>query len=539
MIRLMVVDDQPVARRGIRRSIDWEQYGIRIVAEAWNGQEAIESIEKSKPQIVLTDIRMPVMDGLELATHIRSHHPGIEVIIVSGYDDFRYAQQAVRAGVSDYLLKPVGADELVATVSRVCDRIRSVYAKNQTRRDFDELYRENRLLLRGRLMTGVVDGSIEPNQMIGLMESMDATLSGPFFQALALHATPLRQANARYPHSLPASRVVSLTTDIEAAFEPPAVAFTTSDRPGRVELVVSRRRDGPRTELEGQLQRFIAESERQGLRITVGIGPVVGEVREIGNSLRQAIGVLDSIPCGDSRRSFHVDSTDRPAFADMGEVRRALQLSEIEQAFVEAIVEYDDDRINDVARSLSRRVRDGGIGLEHVRRAYVGVVMGAISRFEDRLDTAIQSVGHEELLVQSALLGDCDQFDAWLRGWVKAIFESHRADSLSKMTPLSRDAIRLARAAGGKNVSLRALASKLSVTPNHLGHVFRRDAGERFTDWLNSYRVERAKRLLTETSMRVYEVAIEVGISDAGYFQELFKRYSGVNPTEYRTRRGG
>lgn len=115
--------------------------------------------------------------------------------------------------------------------------------------------------------------------------------------------------------------------------------------------------------------------------------------------------------------------------------------------------------------------------------------------------------------------------------------ESHCESFEGATTPLARSAIRKIRASGGRETSLQSLAAELGVTPNHLGHVFHSDVGQRFTDWLNGFRVERAKHLLADPSRRVYEVANEVGIMDAGYFQALFKRHTGLTPTDYRKTR--
>ncbi len=118
MLKLLIVDDEPTIRRGIRESIDWASRGVVIVGEADNGEKALELVRALSPDIVLVDIVMPRLDGLAFCDRCRSEHPGIHLIIVSGYDDFALAQKAIRIGVDDYLLKPVGAEQMMAAVEK-------------------------------------------------------------------------------------------------------------------------------------------------------------------------------------------------------------------------------------------------------------------------------------------------------------------------------------------------------------------------------------------------------------------------------------
>ncbi len=118
MLKLLIVDDEPTIRRGIRESIDWARHGVRIVGEAANGQRALEAVRALAPDVALVDIMMPRLDGLAFCEQCRRESPRVRLIIVSGYDEFALAQKAIRVGVDDYLLKPVGAEQLVETVAK-------------------------------------------------------------------------------------------------------------------------------------------------------------------------------------------------------------------------------------------------------------------------------------------------------------------------------------------------------------------------------------------------------------------------------------
>lgn len=143
MVKLLLVEDEEKIRKGIKNVIDWEALGINIYGEASNGYEALKLVSCETPDIILTDIKMPIMDGLQLIEELKKEAPGIKSIIMSGYDDFNYIQRAIRLGVSDYLLKPSGAQEIQDTIEKVKkqlieEREREIYLQNLTKR-FKEL----------------------------------------------------------------------------------------------------------------------------------------------------------------------------------------------------------------------------------------------------------------------------------------------------------------------------------------------------------------------------------------------------------------
>ena len=117
--RILLADDEEEVRKAIIRNIDWESLGFRVAGDADNGEEALEKIEQLKPDVLMTDIRMPYMDGLTLAARVRQKYPSIKILIFSGYDDFEYAKQAIKLNVTEYILKPVNSQELTKILARV------------------------------------------------------------------------------------------------------------------------------------------------------------------------------------------------------------------------------------------------------------------------------------------------------------------------------------------------------------------------------------------------------------------------------------
>ena len=119
LYRILLVDDEEEVRHAIIQKIPWEELGFQVVGDAENGMDALEKIEQLEPDVVLTDIRMPYMDGLEMAERLREIHPSIKVVLFSGFDDFEYAQKAIKLNIIEYILKPVNAEEMMEILLRI------------------------------------------------------------------------------------------------------------------------------------------------------------------------------------------------------------------------------------------------------------------------------------------------------------------------------------------------------------------------------------------------------------------------------------
>ena len=163
--RILLVDDEEEVRKGILRKMDWEKLGFQVAGDAENGEEALEKIEQLKPDVVMTDIRMPYMDGLTLTSRIRQKYPSMKVLIFSGYDDFEYAQQAIKLNVTEYILKPVNVEELTEILNRVRENLDE---EIEQRRDINllrERYRSSLPIIREIFLNDLVRGNVDEEEV--------------------------------------------------------------------------------------------------------------------------------------------------------------------------------------------------------------------------------------------------------------------------------------------------------------------------------------------------------------------------------------
>ena len=178
MYRIFLVDDEEEVRKGIIRKIQWEHLGFTVVGDAENGEEALEKIEQLEPNVVMTDIRMPYMDGLTLSERIRQKYPSIKILIFSGYDDFEYAHQAIKLNVTEYILKPVNMEELTEILTRVHHNLDE---EIEQRRNVDllrESYKESLPLLREMFLNEMVRARIPESLIQKRLEEYQVDILG-------------------------------------------------------------------------------------------------------------------------------------------------------------------------------------------------------------------------------------------------------------------------------------------------------------------------------------------------------------------------
>ncbi|MBR3992538.1 MAG: response regulator, partial [Anaerotignum sp.] len=178
MYKILLVDDEEEIRTSIIKKIDWDKNGFTVIGDAENGKDALEKIEQLEPDVVLTDIRMPYMDGLELAAELRRTHPSVKVVIFSGYDDFEYAKQAIQLNIIEYILKPVNARELTDILGKIKTNLDEEIERLRGEAVQQDNVKKNLLILRENFLSKLVKGKIERKQIEHEMKEYELSFRG-------------------------------------------------------------------------------------------------------------------------------------------------------------------------------------------------------------------------------------------------------------------------------------------------------------------------------------------------------------------------
>ncbi len=518
MYRLLIVDDEETIREGLRHFVDYEQYGIEVAGCAGDGREALEIIAREPIHILLTDIRMPDVDGLALLRSVRACHPDMKSVVLSGYDDFSYVREAMMAGAHTYLLKPVQRQELLDAMCDVAMQIEREAADFRYRQESLRLMKIN--VLNRLLMQAISAGELEEKMaLLGL-----AARCGGGYRVVVVKPALNREIEIRKGDSR-LFEALALSEEIMA----PQGGHACYDTLGNIVLILPE--DGPASffaRLDGLKGRL---EERLSGSVGMVAGVPVDDIRAVHISYRSALSALNYIYILGTDRVIDSAETGAavlgadgaPAFDEAG-VRRLSQARDLD-----ALTAYVDRYLDNL-----RAVPLPDLRLIHVR--LIEMIVAVSDELSVTLSTpdSLYEIRHRTIraIVQSGFL--CDTRQIMRDGLAEMLRHGGPADApaLSRYTAEAMAIV--AEQYADVGLSVKTIAGRLHVNPAYLGRTFYRDTGQYFSDYLNEYRIQKAKEMLLLPQARVQEVSERVGYVSASYFAAVFKRQTGVNPSGWR-----
>jgi len=525
MYRILIIDDEPVVREGIAETIDWASHGFILVGACRDGREGLEALERDRPDVVITDICMPFVDGLELASWIGETYPSIRTVLLTGYDEFEYAQEAVRLRVSDFLLKPITADELRV----VLDRIRGDLDEERRRAREIDLIRaqleESLPLLRERFLNRLIHGRAAREETEHRRALLDLPLTGNAFVVLV--------CDRDTPRADEELTVLAIARFIESLLSDDAVVFSTP-ADSLVVIVTALSRDEARPAALSYAETISDEVSRNpGRSVSIGLGEVVSALEDVSISYGGARMALDRRPVLGAGQIITVEEARGGSGFPVAPDQSALR-----DRFVRAIRTGDAGEARNVLAELMSLFRAAGAPREVFS-------VGAQRLLADTLN-ALEALGlsYEEIpgLAQNpferlAAITTLETMERWfldLEENARTLLDTRRLEHSHRKAVEAEEYIRENYADRG--LSLTAVCSALSVSKSYLSPVFKAHTGMTFVEYLTETRMERARELLAHGDLKTYEIAERVGYRDSHYFSLTFRKQTGFSPTEYRER---
>ena len=548
MVKVYLVEDEIIIRQSIKNSIDWEKEGYEFVGDASDGELALPVILKEKPDILITDIRMPFMDGLELSRMVKAELPDIKIVILSGYDDFEYAKQAIKIGVAEYLLKPVSSAVLLEHLSEIAEKVRDEREDLALKKVYYQEMQENEELIKMKFLGELISGKLSLADAMEKGKRFHMNLSGPFYRIILFKFIQEDHVQAEQSEAL-AEAYEAVGGYVDRFRD---VFRFQRGVEGWAFLLTSVEED-----METQTKAFI-----EGLKSVIapfdtltwfgGIGSEVARIRELRYSFREA---------------------DK-AFAGRF-VQEPNQIISVEQLnFEQQDNEFDANifgEINQFNQIITRFLSNGS--LEEVE-SFVGALFTEISEDHFRSLMIRQYIIMD---IYATVLTFCKKLrkDAGVEGEVygqwEGIRENEKILKLAVTTAESVDdikdyigtlldhAIELRNTVSGRrysdiiqtakerieqdymseDISLNSVAAEVCMSPSYFSSVFSKEMGKTFIEYLTEVRMEKAKQYLACSSMKTSEISYEVGYKDPHYFSYIFKKTQGCTPKEYRAARKG
>ena len=531
MLKVFLAEDEFIIREGIKNNIDWQAHGYEFCGEASDGELAFPLIQKTRPDILITDIKMPFVDGLALSRLVKKELPETEIIILSGYEEFDYAKEAIQIGVARYLLKPINGETLLQEIDSVAEIILGKQKEKEIREKYQKEMEENSLRDQMDLFQHLVTGDCSMEELLSVADKLDLKIMAPWYSIVLLKIQSMKHDYEEYSGS-----IVVVDERIAKLAEPEHVLVFDRALEGRAFLFKADSEE----ELLAYQKEYLGDvkevlSGYANLRYFGGIGTPVNRLREIPASFEDASHafahrylvaescILDSSLLMQEGAAEHEDfriSAVNPEQIDRAKMQEFLRTGDLDE-----VVYFVDEFFGKL---------DGGAMKSRIFRQYI--TMDAYFSIADFLKgLGLQKDEIEAPDQDSSILQDeKSAMDYIVRIMNKALVLREKKASSRYEDVVSEVIHYIEDNYAQEELSLNLLASHVNFSPNHLSMIFSQQTGQTLIRYLTDYRMNRAKELLRCSSKKSSVISMEVGYKDPHYFSYLFKKTQGMTPTQYR-----
>jgi two-component system, response regulator YesN len=519
--KVFFVEDEIVTREGIRDNVDWKANGFEFCGEATDGEMALPLLRTARPDVLLTDIKMPFMDGLQLSKIVHERMPWVKIVILSGHDEFEYAQQAIQLGVTEYLLKPVTVQNLHQVLQKLASQLDQERKEQENIQRLREQIEENRAILRERLLLKVVVGALSSSEAIEKGQMLGLDLIARCYLVVILK-TELRDRAEQFDYG----EYQQVQQVVAGLVENSPDVFVL--RKDWEELVLLMKGSAPEL-LEEERDRLL-ERIQQGVKntqyqLTSGIGTPKKRMAELHQSFIEAL--IDIQQATDEKSKHPTSAVDK---TDLLKVDRAAVENFLRCGAKEDFNEF----YNSYIHSLGETALKSYLIKNYI---FVDVVLATVQLVHE-LGGDIDQVIPELDSLETTLAGikTVEQ----LREQVYRILSSALAFRDRHTNPHYMGTVQQAKDYIDQRymeaeLSLNEVAAHVNLSPSHFSVVFGKEACQTFKEYLTELRIKKAKELLRTTALRSTDIAYQVGYNDPHYFSHVFRKVTGMSPNEFRS----
>ncbi len=523
---VLLVDDEEEVMQAIMKKIDWEELGFSVIGYANSSVKALEMVEESQPDVVMTDIMMPYMDGIELATKIKEELPTTRIMFLTGFDKFEYAKEAIRLEAEEYILKPVNSAELTEVFTRLRAKMDREISEKRNVETLQNYYMESLPLLRADFYASLIEGRVAGKDLgKRLLDYQIEFKDGPFC-CLIIHTSSGHVPEGMTPLLLDTAVRKQAVERFERNWDAKCFAYQ-----GNTVLIVQPRDEREASLLTDECDRFCKYARRIiGATVTIGIGKVCPDILDLPSSYESA--------------------KEAVSYRVVYGVSKAINISEIAPQQESAPRGRDDSYLGDLLKAIRleplesiKEAVDSYFGhvllVSQSPREYQIAVLdliGALYRFSANNGLESHALSGDVGTAYNKLLDlDQESFRKWLTDVCVSLREElANARSQSAQSLVSRAKEYVSDHYADEDLSLNVVCRSLHVSNAYFSTVFKRETGATFVTYLTEHRMKIASRLLIETSEKSYVIARKVGYADPNYFSYVFKRHFGASPSKYR-----
>ncbi|WP_019421658.1 response regulator transcription factor [Paenibacillus sp. OSY-SE] len=564
MYKLLLVDDEEDVREGLLREIEWSGCGYEVIGTAENGREAIEAVDKLRPDVVVTDIQMPFLNGLQLSEGIREQFPTIKIIILTGYDEFEYAQKAVKLHIDEYVLKPFSSQELIDVLLKVKTSMDEEQAQRENVHVLQEHYRSSLPVLKEVFLASLFTRKVNRKEIDEKSRIYDLPLCGSQFMlsviSLDIPCSLLSNRKEEEPSLQPfiqqspqrdagvPQHALSLKDTGDSRLQLFAVYNIAEEIVHKHELgfvmihneevVLISCDESPDMEPIRQRTLLVLEEIRQSVErylrfsVTAGAGTVIHTLEEAPYAYNAAIAALDYRVILGSNRVICIDDVE------MRMVEKLCFDHWKEEALIRCLKVGTAEELRGMLDSLFQGLMEAHISVKDFQIYVMEMLIALMKVARDAGQAADTAVGDElasfERIREFRHMEEAKQ---WVLQLCTRLMHHIAADRQTSYKKLVQEATSFVEANyENSDLSITMVCGHLHISAGYFSSIFKKETKMTFINYLLQLRMEKAKQYLRSTDWKTFEIAEQVGYSDPNYFSYSFKKYAGLSPKEYRSR---
>ncbi len=532
LYKLILVDDEEEVRESIKRKVNWEQLGFQVIGTAGNGEEALELAEQEAADVVMTDIKMPFMDGLTLARKLKENYKNTKIVVYSGFDDFEFAREAIHLEVEEYLLKPISSADLAEVFTRIKEILdKEIDERTNTKKLYD-YYQKSLPMMQEQVFISLLSGRMYTDKAIALLKSYDIELKASNYGVSVLKAD-FEELNIS---PMEEQMWYLSILDIVNNYFKELITIKSFVFLDKVIVIALLEEKKTIHELLYHMNQICKMAGRVlGIPVSAGVGRPYHHVGKLSISYEEASSALEYR-------------------AVVGAVGQAVSIQDVEpnqsgsttlehfdiEGILHAIKLGSEEELEKEIKNFVEILKKGKIGIRQYQFIFTELVTEILKigrTYEIDADTIFGENFDPYLEIKK--FNSLDELGEWIFKVGLNIRHSIKKERIDSTRMLVQNAKKyMEEHYSDSNLSVETLCVHLGVSAPYFSTIFKKEAGMTFVAYLTKIRLEHAVELLNHTNEKSYFIAEQVGYTEPNYFSYVFKKQYGVSPTKYRAAKG-
>lgn len=535
MLKIMIVDDESMVRIGVKSCINWEHYDLEVIGEASNGKEAIDLFEKLKPDIILTDIKMPLLDGIELIKSIMLQSPHTKIIVLSCLNEYDYVREAMKHGAVDYLFKPTMTPEDILDVLKdVKEKIKLERNKNIEIKQLKEQANQSMKLMKEKYLNNLLNSDIKVEQNIKKdFEKMDINLQDKKLICFLIEFDEHEKLKEKYSYNdvqMLYLSCINAITDIMKQYNN-GVCFMNENKKIIVlhninhhsQMNQERKLIEITKKIQGTLNNYV------GISISIGVSNIFNGFNNLKIAFIQAEQALNQKFMLGKGRIIKYGAMN---FDDKN--LKELFSSELNKLYEAAKLKNQEETIKNV-NSLFLSIKEKTIPTkEDICELAIEIIIEFLRIFREEVTLEEFFKDRNNMLNEVHNNKTFDEINEWLKNIINKLLVNVQKKDTNKYSPTVYKAINYISKNYAENVTLLSISEHVNVSKNYFSKLFKEETGINFVQYLTNIRVKHAKELLISENIKTYEVSQMVGYKNYRHFCKIFKKNTGITPSEVK-----